>query len=110
MYIEKGVTELPVSVSPNLRIPLFWLSFKNFPYIFFKKIALQCLKKDGYLNLYFHPWEFADLTYYKLPAVVKRRSGDLLQKQLQRLISDFKKEGEFMTVQTFLGNSSFLPL
>ena len=105
VYVEQGVTELPVSVSPNLRIPLFWLSFKNFPYIFFKKIALQCLKKDGYLNLYFHPWEFTDLNCYNLPAMVKRKSGDLLQKQLQRLISDLKKEGEFMTVCRFLENT-----
>ena len=105
-YLEKEVTELPVSVSPNLRIPLFWLSFKNFPYIFFKKIALQCLKKDGYLNLYFHPWEFTDLKSYQLPAMVKRKSGDLLQQKLQKLITDLKKEGEFMTVRSFLEHNS----
>jgi peptidoglycan/xylan/chitin deacetylase (PgdA/CDA1 family) len=105
LYSEKGVIELPASVSPNLRIPLFWLSFKNFPYIYFKKIALQCLKKDGYLSLYFHPWEFTDLEPYNLPGMIKRMSGDFLQNKLQKLITDLKKEGEFMAIHAFLENN-----
>ena len=103
-YSENGITEVPASVSPNLRIPLFWLAFKNFPYIYFKRLALQCLKKDGYLSLYFHPWEFTNLNAYILPPIIKRKSGIDLQHQLQKLISDLKKEGEFMTIYTFLNN------
>jgi len=34
LYKEKQVYRLPCSVSPLMRIPLFWLSFKNFPYRF----------------------------------------------------------------------------
>jgi hypothetical protein len=101
-YMENGITKLPVSVSPNLRIPLFWLAFKNFPYAYYKMMALRSLKKDGYLSLYFHPWEFTDLTDYKLPAVIKRKSGVELIEKLNRFISDVKKEGEFVTVNSFL--------
>lgn len=105
-YTENGIMKVPVSVSANFRIPLFWLSFKNFPYSYFKRIALQALRKDGYLSLYFHPWEFTDLTKYNLPAIVKRKSGNELLEKLKRLIADLKKEGEFITVNSFLKGKS----
>ena len=104
LYEENGIIELPASVSPILRIPLFWLAFKNFPYAYYKKLLLGCLKKDGYVCLYFHPWEFTDLTLYKLPLLIKRMSGDVLQKRLQKLITDLKEQGDFMTIHSFIEN------
>jgi peptidoglycan/xylan/chitin deacetylase (PgdA/CDA1 family) len=101
-YVENGIIKLPVSVSANLRIPLFWLAFKNFPYSYFNWIALQTLKKDGYLSLYFHPWEFTDLSGYDLPKIVKRKFGNQLLDNLNRFIKDLKKDGDFMTVNSFL--------
>lgn len=101
-FHENGILKMPVSVSPNLRIPLFWLTFKNFPYTYFKKIALQTLQKDGYLSLYFHPWEFVDLSNYNLPLMVKRKSGKVLLERLIKLIADLKNEGEFITINNFL--------
>lgn len=101
-YFEGGIVKVPVSVSANFRIPLFWLAFKNFPYVYFRNIALQTLKKDGYLSLYFHPWEFVDLSKGKLPRIVVRKSGQELLEKLMRLIKDLKNEGEFMTVNNFL--------
>ncbi|MGN6533895.1 MAG: hypothetical protein ACTHK0_19295 [Ginsengibacter sp.] len=101
-YFENGIVKVPVSVSANFRIPLFWLAFKNFPYTYFKTIALQTLQKDGYLSLYFHPWEFVDLSNYKLPLMVKRKSGVELLEKLMSLIADLKNEGEFMCINNFL--------
>jgi len=101
-YFESGIVKVPVSVSANFRIPLFWLAFKNFPYAYFKKIALQTLQKDGYLSLYFHPWEFVDLTNYNLPSIIKKKSGIELLEKLMRLIGDLKNEGEFSTINNFL--------
>ncbi len=102
LYIEDGVKRLPASVSPHLRIPLFWLAFKNLPYFIFKKMAIQTLKKDGYLCLYFHPWEFADINKYKLPGYTKKLCGLPLQKRLHQLVIDLKNEGEFATIQSYL--------
>jgi peptidoglycan/xylan/chitin deacetylase (PgdA/CDA1 family) len=102
LYKEKNVYRLPCSVSPNTRIPLFWLSFKNFPYFLYKKLALDALKSYGYLNLYFHPWEFTDISKYKLPGYVKKDSGDKLIEKLHRLITDLDKEGFFETIDNFL--------
>jgi len=101
VHCEKGLTVVPVSVSANLRIPLFWLSFKNFPYWYYKKIALQSLKKDGHLCIYFHPWEFTNIDNYGLPIMVKRKLGDQLVERLNKLISDLKSEGDFITFNRF---------
>ncbi|MDQ2864270.1 MAG: DUF3473 domain-containing protein [Bacteroidota bacterium] len=109
VFIKSGLPEIPVSVSPNLRVPLFWLSFKNFPYSYFRKIALKTLQKDGYLSLYFHPWEFTDLSSYRLPSVVKRKSGVELLTKLKRLITDMKEEGGFITMNSFLERENIYP-
>lgn len=73
-----NVIQLPASVSPFLRIPLFWLSFHNFPLRLYQFLAKKTYKKDGYLNLYFHPWEFTDLNNierFGFPSYVRKNSG-----------------------------------
>lgn len=101
IYQEGNIKRIPASVSPNFRIPLFWLSFKNFPYKIFEMIALQTLKRDGYLSLYFHPWEFIDISKYGLPKyTTKGCNGDLLN-DLSRLINKLKNEAEFITMKEF---------
>lgn len=102
MYAELGVQCLPASVSPNLRLPLFWLAFKNYPYHFFKRLVLKTLKKDGYVCLYFHPWEFTDINNYSLPNYVKKHCGAALVERLSRLIEDLKPHGKFITIQDFM--------
>ncbi|MDB5190578.1 MAG: polysaccharide deacetylase [Segetibacter sp.] len=101
-YQEEGMLRFPASVSPQLRIPLFWLSFKNFPYALYLHLVKHTLKKDGYVCLYFHPWEFVDLDKYAIPAFTKRRAGKKLQDLLHRLITDLRKEGNFMSMQNYI--------
>ena len=101
-YRENDFLRMPGSVTPNLRIPLFWLSFKNFPYKLYLKLAMQTLQKDGYLSLYFHPWEFTDISLFKLPFYIKRLSGIELTERLNRLIDDLKKAGTFSTVEDYI--------
>ncbi|MBC7652599.1 MAG: DUF3473 domain-containing protein [Deinococcales bacterium] len=103
VYQNEGIIRIPASVTPNFRIPLFWLSFKNMPYILFKNLAIQTLKKDGYICLYFHPWEFTDaIQTTALPAYTKRWCGTALTNRLYRLINDLKQEGEFITMNDFM--------
>lgn len=101
-YTENGVLRLPASVTPILRIPLFWLSFKNFPYPLFKNLCLKALKKDGYLSLYFHNWEFSDLTHFPLPKYLIKNSGRVLADRLDKLVTDLKKEAAFDTVSNYI--------
>jgi peptidoglycan/xylan/chitin deacetylase (PgdA/CDA1 family) len=77
-FYSQGLFELPASVSPGIRVPLFWLSFHNLPLSLIKWLASATYKKDGYLNLYFHPWEFTDLDQnnkFGLPRYIYNNSG-----------------------------------
>jgi len=102
LYTDQNVLRLPASVTPNLRIPLFWLAFKNMPYAWFKMLVLQTLKKDGYVCLYFHPWEFIDIHQYPLPVYIKKGSDQILFDKLRKLFAMLQQEGEFITIQQFL--------
>ena len=106
IYKDKGMIRVPASVSPLVRVPLFWLSFKNLPYAVFKMLALQTLKKDGYLCLYFHPWEFTDIENYGLPGFTKKLNGEPLLHRLRQLLNDLKKEGDYITMNEFVKQKS----
>lgn len=101
-FLEQGLWRLPMSVSPHLRIPLFWLAFKNLPYNFFLRLVRQTLHNDGYVNLYFHPWEFVDLSSYKIPFYLKRGSNGLLLQRLEHFLKDLSNEGEFVRINDFI--------
>ena len=94
-FNAEGLVNLPASVATIFRIPLFWISFKVFPLSVYKVLALKALKKDKYLNIYFHPWEFADISSYKLPFYVKRVSGKRLLAKFDKLLMALKECGEF---------------
>lgn len=85
-YFPLGkVMQLPASVSPLLRIPLFWLSFHNFPLWYYRFLAKKTYQKDGYLNIYFHPWEFTDLNdklRFGFPGYVSRNTGEDMVKRM----------------------------
>jgi len=61
----------------------------------------MALKKDGYLSLYFHPWEFVDVTGYGLPAYTTKYAGRQLLDRLYQLLEDLKLHGNFSTMQQF---------
>jgi peptidoglycan/xylan/chitin deacetylase (PgdA/CDA1 family) len=108
VYYDENMLRVPASVSPRLRIPLFWLAFKNMPYSLFKYLCIQTLKKDGYLCLYFHPWEFTDIWEFDIPGYAKRWSGEKLQQRLYRLIKDLKAEGDFTTMWQMVSETKSL--
>lgn len=103
-YSEQGLIRVPASVSPNFRIPLFWLSFKNFPYAIYLGLALHTLRKDGYLSLYFHPWEFTNINDFGLPKYTIKGSDNELLDKLYRLLNDLNKHAEFVTMGDFIQN------
>lgn len=100
-YFDNELLRIPASVSPGLRIPLFWLSFKNFPFEYYRKLAIKTLRNDGVLSLYFHPWEFVDISGYGLPRYTRSICGAELVERLQKLLKSLKKEGEFLTMHEY---------
>jgi peptidoglycan/xylan/chitin deacetylase (PgdA/CDA1 family) len=104
LFIEKktGLKILPFSVSPIIRFPLFWLSFKNIGYNLYLFLCKRALHKDKYLHLCFHPWEFSNIGHYKIPDCTKKISGNEFIERFDRLLNDLKKEGEFSTIIDFI--------
>lgn len=101
-YTQNGIFRLPVSVSPILRIPLFWLSFKNFPYRYYLHLVKRTLRKDGYVCLYFHPWEFIPLNDYAIPGYTKKFAGPELQNRFKKLVQDLKPFGDCISIEKFM--------
>ncbi|WP_373697201.1 polysaccharide deacetylase family protein [Porphyromonas loveana] len=86
---EYGVYQLPSSVTPLLRFPLFWLSLHHLPLNLYIKMIKRTIAHDDYLNLYFHPWEFAEINKLpncKLSYTVTHRSGEEMCHRLERII------------------------
>jgi peptidoglycan/xylan/chitin deacetylase (PgdA/CDA1 family) len=95
-FFEEGVLQIPASVSSLMRFPLFWLTFHNLPLPIIKRMSAAAHRKDGYLNLYFHPWEFTDLKQpekYGFPNYVSKNSGDAFVKRIRDFIVWAKTKG-----------------
>ena len=54
-FVKDGVMQIPASVTPLVRFPLFWLSLHNLPEFMYHWLVRRVLKKDGYFVTYFHP-------------------------------------------------------
>lgn len=112
--IPSGIVEIPSSVTPRWRIPLFWLSFHNFPLKFYFFCLNQVLKTTGYAVLYFHPWEFTNLNEYperNIPYIIRRNSGIKMIHRFQKMIEYYLKKGVvFDTTRNFLNEAgAFAP-
>ena len=107
-FIKDNVLQIPASVSPIIRFPLFWLSFHNLPLSIYKTLASWTYKKDKYLNIYFHPWEFTDLNDFErfgFPGYVRKNTGIKMIKRMEILISWMKRKNyPFGTFQEFIKN------
>lgn len=100
-----GLLHIPATVTPRLRIPLFWLSLKNFPFGVYKSLCRQTLQTDGQLNLYVHPWEFTDLRAYdRIPTYIRRYSNERLLDRVEELFRFLRPQGDFCTMNE-LANS-----
>ena len=99
-FMQEGVLQIPASVSPWLRIPMFWLALHNFPLWLYKCLCRRILRHDGYFNTYFHPWEFYPLGEHpelKMPFIIKNHAGQQMVERLRAVIQDFKQQGAAFT-------------
>ena len=98
--------QIPASVTPWLRFPLFWLSLHNLPEGLYHWLVRRTLKHDGYFVTYFHPWEFYELKEHpelRMPFIIRNHSGRKMCDRLDRLVKMLKGEGhEFITYNEFV--------
>lgn len=94
---KNGMIILPISVTPLLRLPMSWIWFRNFGTTYAKCCTRMCLLDQPYVNVYFHPWEFVDLTKYKsgaqLPILIRRNTGKKMMKMMKDYIKWCLKNG-----------------
>ncbi len=102
LFHNEGIWELPASVTPVMRIPVFWLAFKNFPAGFYNMLCKRIMNHDGYVVMYVHPWEFTDLSAQPLPKMVKRVDGEALLNRLDRLFTYLGKHASFSTHKSLI--------
>lgn len=107
-FMQEGVLQIPASVTPWFRIPMFWLALHNFPLWLYKAFTKRILRHDGYFNTYFHPWEFYPLgehPEWKLPFIIRNHAGRPMCERLQEVIMCLKDNGvEFCTYGEFAAN------
>jgi hypothetical protein len=101
-YNNNGMLQIPASVSPIIRFPLFWLSFKNLPFNIYLTMLKGALKKDGYACIYFHPWEFTNIDTYAMPKYTRKPCGEQLLGKMDKLIKVLQEEGDFNTMKSFV--------
>ncbi|MCQ2378396.1 MAG: polysaccharide deacetylase family protein [Victivallaceae bacterium] len=95
-----GLRQYPVSAVPGLRIPLFWLSLKNFPFLFYRALARHTVKKTHYFNVYTHPWEYSGRAaekHWRIPGYITRHAGMPMAERLGDLIDALRDLGDFRT-------------
>ena len=95
-----SITVVPVSVTPFLRLPFSWIWFRTFPLAYSKLCALTY---DPPLNFYFHPWEFEDVSSYKVFKPIVWKTGESFLGKLGRYIKWCHRQGyRSKTMQEFV--------
>ena len=104
-FMTGDLLQIPASVTPLTRFPLFWLAYHNLPGGVYRSLSRRVWRHDGFFVTYFHPWEFFPLSAhpeFKMPYIIKHNSGEKMVQRLDRLIKMFKKEGaSFITYAEF---------
>lgn len=109
-FMKDGVMQIPASVTPLLRFPLFWLSLHNLPEWIYHRLVRRVLRHDGYFVTYFHPWEFYELKKhpeFKMPFIIRNHSGLEMVNRLDNLIKMLKSNNhKFITYNEFVNMNS----
>lgn len=107
-FMKENVLQIPASVTPYVRFPLFWLSYHNLPVCLYRWLCHWTVKHDGYMVTYFHPWEFYELKEHpelKMPFIIRNHSGLEMVERLDSFIRYFKEKNvPFVTFSEFVNS------
>lgn len=104
------LVEVPASATPRWRLPVFWLAMKHYPVWLYRDCVSRCLERDGYANIYMHPWEFLDLRGFPIPAYTRRPCGKKLSDRVQEFIEWLRPRAELSTLGRYLSSQSLITL
>ncbi|MEG1075985.1 MAG: polysaccharide deacetylase family protein [Mucinivorans sp.] len=99
---QGAIVEIPASVATFLRVPLFWLALHLMPLSIYFWLCGVSGREVGFLNVYFHPWEFSEEIHNKdlrVPFYIRRNAGERLLTRLAIIIDKCKRcDAKFMTM------------
>lgn len=105
-YREKGLWKIPVSVTPWLRMPFSWVWFRNLGINYAKFCTTRVYANRNLINIYFHPWDFEDISKYNHPWSMKlicRNCGNKLLVYFNEYIRWLKeKDVTFSTFKDYI--------
>ncbi len=81
-----GITKVPISVLPVVRMPVSWLWFQFAGPRLGLFGASLAVHGAPYLHLYFHPWEAVSLRPFGAPPPFSHRTGEVFLDALDRLL------------------------
>jgi peptidoglycan/xylan/chitin deacetylase (PgdA/CDA1 family) len=84
---REGVTKVPISVLPGLRMPVSWMWFQVAGPRLGLLGARLALYGAPYLHLYFHPWEAVSLRPFGAPPPFSLRTGPVFLDALDQLLT-----------------------
>ncbi|MSQ90991.1 MAG: DUF3473 domain-containing protein [Phycisphaerales bacterium] len=109
IHRRSALIEVPASATPNLRLPVFWLAFKNYPQCLYRRCIERCLARDRYVNVYFHPWEFMNLSSARLPRYMRHPCGEQLCDRFADFIGWLRTRAAFSPISNYLAREGMLP-
>ncbi|MFH1331681.1 MAG: polysaccharide deacetylase family protein [archaeon] len=104
IHRKDGMIIIPTSVTPLIfgKIPLMWYGFRNYGLTYAKPITILSAINTNYICVYFHSWEFVDLSKYELKDDIKKNTGEKLNKMLSEYIRWCKKKYDFTTISKMI--------
>ena len=111
IFRKNGLVQVPASVTPHVRFPLFWLALHLLPECLYRRLAKRTLDHDGYFVTYFHPWEFsttfaAEAGDLKVSPLIRCHLGAAMRARLANLVEALRGEDvEFVTIRQLVGEA-----
>jgi hypothetical protein len=107
IHKKNKIIILPISVTPFLRLPFSWFWFRNLGLLYSKICSTLCLRDKDYVNIYFHPWEFTNLSKFKFKNTINnlsiRNTGKKSLNNLEKYISwAMNKNLKFVCIKKYL--------
>jgi peptidoglycan/xylan/chitin deacetylase (PgdA/CDA1 family) len=100
---EQGCMEIPISVTPWVRLPFTWAGFRLLPLEYSRICSRLTMIVDRRINIYFHSWEFVELRDRRIPYVMRKNTGERLREKLGRYIQWHQEIGnEFCCLSSLL--------
>jgi peptidoglycan/xylan/chitin deacetylase (PgdA/CDA1 family) len=99
-YFENSILEIPISVTPYLRLPVGWWWLRNLGAKYTVMAAKTILSRVGALVFYFHPWDVVTPVRVRgVPWHIYRNTGEKMLNVLKDFIKYVKgEEARFCTL------------